>query len=162
MQELLIKKLHNYISENNPDLLLQLEEGGKVTEYLINKMGTVDALLKQLAKGQPAYIIEDACMDVLTQDLKPSRYNYIRNILEEEFENYYLQLKESNTLQFEAINLINYCQSTFEDLVFNEENENNKFLRYAIIGCVNEYLESNKATMKSVSNELQQSTKITG
>ena len=158
MQQLLMQKLHNYISENNPDLLLQLEEGGKVTEYLINKIGTVDALLKQLAKGQPAYIIEDACMDVLTQDLKPSRYNYIRNILEEEFENYYLQLKESGTLQFETINLINYCQSTFEDLLFNEENESNRFLRYAITGCISEYSESNKVSMKNVNHGLQQST----
>ena len=162
MKRLLIEKLHNYISENNPDLLLQLQEDSKVTDYLINKIGTVDALLKQLDKSQPAYIIEDACMDVLTQDLKPSRYNYISIILEEEFENHHLQLKESGTLQFETINLINYCQSTFEDLVFNEENESNRFLRYAIIGCISEYLESNKVSMKNVSDELQQPAKITG
>ncbi len=162
MKRLLIEKLHNYISENNPDLLLQLQEDSKVTDYLINKIGTVDALLQQLDKSQPAYIIEDACMDVLTQDLKPSRYNYISIILEEDFENHHLQLKESGTLQFETINLINYCQSTFEDLVFNEENESNRFLRYAIIGCISEYLESNKVSMKNVSDELQQPAKTTG
>ncbi len=162
MKKILINKLHQYIRENNPDVLVQLEEDGVVTEYLINKIGTVDALLKQLDKSQPAYIIEDACMDVLTQDLKPSRYNYISNILEEEFEIHHLKLKESSTLQFETINLINYCQSTFEDLVFNEENESNRFLRYAIIGCISEYLESNKVSMKNVSDELQQSAKTTG
>jgi hypothetical protein len=162
MKKILINKLHQYIRENNPDVLVQLQEDDVVTEYLINKIGTVDALLTQFCKGQPAYIVEDACMEILTQDLKPSRYNYISNILEEEFENHHLQLKESGTLQFETINLINYCQSTFEDLVFNEENESNRFLRYAITGCISEYLESNKVGMKNVNDGLQQPTKIKG
>ncbi len=144
MKEILINKLHQYIRENNPEVLLQLEEDRKVTEFLFNKVSTVNALLKQMDKGQPAYIIEDSCMDVLTQDLRPSRYNYICTLLEEEFENHHLQLKESGTLQFEAINLINHCQPVFDDLNFNEENENNRFLRYAITGCIREYLESNK------------------
>ena len=144
MQEILMKKLHNYISENNPDLLLQLEEDGKVTEYLSNKVNTVNAFIKQLGEGQPEYIIEDACMGVLMQDLRPSKFNYICSILEEEFEINYRQFKESGILQFEAINLINYCNPVFNDLNFNDENESNNFLRYTIIGCVSEYLESNK------------------
>jgi len=73
MQQALITKLHEYIRENNPDLLLQLEEDGKVTEYLSDKISTVSALIKQTDTGEPAYIIEDACMDVLTHDLRPSK-----------------------------------------------------------------------------------------
>ena len=144
MQEILVNKLHQYIRENNPDMLLQLEEDGKVTEYLTDKVRTVDALINQLDKGQPAYIIEDACMDVLTQDLRPSKYNYISNLLEEEFEPIYQQLKESGVLQFEIINLINDCHQVFDDLKFSEANEDNKFLRYAMLGAIGEYLESNK------------------
>ena len=142
MKEILINKLHEYIKENNPDLLLQLEEDGKVTEYLSGRVSTVNALLNQFDKGQPVYIIEDTCMDILTQDLRPSKYNYINNILEEEFESTYQQLKESATLKFEVINLIHQCQSVFEDLNFSEENEDNRFTRYTIIGCVSEYFES--------------------
>ena len=57
MKEILINKLHEYIKENNPDVLLQLEEDGKVTEYLSDKVSAVNALLNQLDKGQPAYIL---------------------------------------------------------------------------------------------------------
>ena len=32
MQQTLMNKLHEYIRENNPDLLFQLEEDKKVTE----------------------------------------------------------------------------------------------------------------------------------
>ena len=144
MKEILINKLHEYIRENNPDVLLQLEEDSKVTEYLSDKVSTVKALLNQLDKGQPGYIIEDSCMDVMTQDLRPSKYNYIRNILEEEFESTYQQLQQSGTLKFEVINLIHQCQSVFEDLNFSEENEANQFLGYAITGTISEYLENNK------------------
>lgn len=144
MEEILIKKLHEYIRENNPDLLLQLEEDNKVTEYLSNKISTVDALLEQLDKKQPAWIIEEACMDILTQDLRPSKFNYICGILEEEFEATYHQLHESDMLQFEVINLINHCQPVFDTIGFTEENEDNRELQYNIMGAISEYLESNK------------------
>ncbi len=144
MQAILINKLHEYITENNPDILLQLEESGSVTEYLSNKVSTVNALLDQFEKGQPAYIIEEACLNVLIQDLRPSKFNYISTILEEEFADKFQQLQETGVLKFEVINLINYCQSVFEDLNFSEANEDNLFLRYAITGTISEYLESNK------------------
>ena len=158
MQEILISKLHEYIRENNPDLLLQLEEDRKVTEYLTDKINTVSVLIKQIDIGEPAYIIEDACMDVLTQDLRPSKFNYISNLLQEEFESTYKQLQDSGTLKFEVINLINQCQSVFDDLNFSEENEDNRFLRYAITGVVIEYLNTVTSEIENVSNELQQST----
>ena len=141
MQNILINKLHEYIRENNPDLLMLLEEDGRVTEYLFNKVSTVNALLNQLDKRQHAYIIEEACMDLLTQDLRPSKFNYISSILEEEFETTHKQLQESGTLKFELINLISECQPVFEDLNFSEASEDNQFLRYAIAGTIKEYLE---------------------
>ena len=60
MKKILINKLHDYIRENNPDLLFQLEEDKKVTEYLSDKISTVSALIKQSENGKAAYIIEDA------------------------------------------------------------------------------------------------------
>ena len=162
MQNILIHKLHEYIRINNPDLLFQLEEDKKVTEYLSDKLSTVSALIKQTENGKPAYIIEDACMDVLTQDLRPSKFNYICNLLQEEFESTYNQIQESGTLKFEVINLVNQCQSVFADLKFSEENEGNQFLRYAILGTIGEYLESVTSGNENVKDGLQQSTKTEG
>ena len=142
MQEILINKLLEYIRENNPELLIQLEEEDKVAEYLSNKISTIESLLDNWEKGQPAYIIEVACMDILTQDLRPSKFNYICTILEEVFEASYQQLHESGVLQFEVINLINHCQPVFDTIGFTEENEDNWELRYTITGAISEYLES--------------------
>jgi len=156
MQGTLINNLYQYIRANNPDILLDVEETGSVTTYLSDKVSSVDFLYKQLStEGKPAYIIEELCMNFLTQDLKPSRYNYIRNILEAEFELKYNQLIQSGLLLYEVSNMIKYCQSVFDDLNFSEANEDNRFLRYAITGVIKEYLDN--VTSENVSDELQQS-----
>ena len=157
MQGTLINNLYQYIRANNPDILLDLEETGSVKTYLSDKVSSVDYLYKQLStEGKPAYIIEELCMNFLTQDLKPSRYNYIRNLLETEFEINYNQLIESGLLLYEVSNMIKYCQSVFDDLNFSEENEDNRFLRYAITGVIKEYFDN--VVSENVSDELQQST----
>ncbi|MBI1782968.1 MAG: DUF1896 family protein [Sphingobacteriales bacterium] len=156
MQGTLINNLYQYIRANNPDILLNLEETGSVTTYLSDKVSSVDFLYKQLStEGKPAYIIEELCMNFLTQDLKPSRYTYIRSILEAEFELKYKDLIESGLLLYEVSNMIKYCQPVFDDLNFSEANEDNRFLRYAITGVIKEYLDN--VTSENMSDELQQS-----
>ena len=161
MQGTLIKNLYQYIKENNPDVLLELEEGGNTTKYLSDKVSSIDALLKQLSEeGKPPFVIEEICMGILTEDLKPSRYNYILHILESEFGDQYNQFIELGLLPFEISNMIKHCNPVFDDLNFSEENEDNRFLRYAITGVIKEYFDN--VVSENVSDELQQSTETTG
>lgn len=142
MQDILIVKLHQYILENNLDLLITLQEKGSEESYLKEKMSSVDTLVDQLTnENTPAYIIEQRCMDVLTQDLCLSKYNYLASVLEEEFENNYSRLKRNGTLPYEVINLIELCNPLFEIIGFTEGNEDERQLRYAITGAIQEYFE---------------------
>lgn len=152
MKEVLQNKLFEYIRDNNPDLLFELEAQQNVTVWLSEKISGIDNLLNQKL---PGYEMEETCMNELTKNLRPSRYNYILNLLEEEFEEDYNKLLQSGLLQHEIINMINCCNAVFADLNFSEENEDNPFIRYAIIGEVGEYLQSNRE-VETVSNELQQ------
>lgn len=157
MEGTLINNLYKYIKENNPDILMELEEAGNTTRYLSDKVNSVNSLIIQLSgEGKPPYIIEESCMAVLTEDLKPSRYNYILHILESEFEEEYNQFIESGLLLFEISNMIKHCNPVFDDLNFSEENEDNRFLRYAITGVIKEYFDN--VVSENVSDELQQST----
>jgi hypothetical protein len=141
MRELLIQKLLLYMQENNPELLIQLEEESRVKDYLLKKVGMVDSLINEQDDDQPAYILETACMDILTLDLKPSRYQYISKVLEEEFEDYYEKLELAGLIKFEAINLLDSCKQVFDDFGFNTQSEDNWLLRYLIIGSISEYLK---------------------
>ena len=162
MQEVLVSKLLEYIRDNNPDLLFTLEAEDKLRVWLYEKAESVQPLSEQLKKdNQPEYIIIDRCLTEATVELRPSRYNYILNLLEQEFEANYNSLTESGLLQHEIINMIGYCEPVFEDLKFSIENEDNRFIQYAITGMISEYLKSNSEN-ENVSNELQQPTKAEG
>lgn len=141
MQSMLKEKLWAYIVHNNPDLMVSLQEDHSVTRYLEEKIETIMPMVQQLLdEGKPQYIIEELCLNEMTAELKPSRYQYICSVLEEEFPQDYERLKENGTLTYEVINLIEACKGIFSDFDFNEDNEANRYLRYAIIGQVHNYL----------------------
>ncbi len=157
MKEILISRFLEYVRDNNPDLLFALEAEDKLRLWLYSKAESVESLWQQMETDkQPAYIIEETCLNELTRELRPSRYSYILNLLEQEFENDYNMLVKAGLLQHEVVNMIGYCDSVFNDLKFSEENEDNHFIRYAICGALSEYLDSNRVG-ETVSNELQQS-----
>ena len=141
MQNVLMQKLWTYIVHNNPELMLSLQESCSVTGYLEEKVNTVMPMVAQLLdEGRPQYIIEELCFNAMTEELKPSRYQYIRSIIENEFTADYERMKENGTLTYEVVNLIEACKGIFSDFEFNDENEANRHLRYAIIGQVHDYL----------------------
>lgn len=148
MQAILIEKLRSYIINNNPELLIDLQLNFPVTQYLEQKVAAIQPFLAVLlSENKPAYIVEELCLNELTEDLRPSKFNYIRSLLEEEFEPDFLLMKESGTLTYEIINLINACKPAFETLGFTEEKEDDRPLYYAIAGTIQQYLKAdNKIT----------------
>ena len=142
MQEMLIRKLHEYIRDNNPDLLMTLEEENRVSDYLQENVASIDSLINQLlADNNPASAIEERCIEEMTRQLKPSRYNYLKEILEHEFPGEFERFNHTGILQTEIINLITVCDPVFHELNFSEENDNDRYLRYAVTGAVHEYLK---------------------
>ena len=143
MREMLKEKLWTYIVHNNPDLMMNLQQDFSLTNYLEQKVFNIQPLISQLlAENKPGYIIEELGMTELTKDLLPSKFNYIGNILENEFTQDFQRLKESGLLTYEIVNLISESETVFETLGFTEDNEQNRMLSYAIIGTIRQYMES--------------------
>lgn len=145
MEEILITKLHGYIIQSHPDLIITLQQDGEVMSYLKDKVATADDLIDQLqSEEKPSYIIEERCLEFLTKDLWPPRFRYLLSVLEEEFEKDYYSFRENGILTYEVINLIESCAPIFETLGFTSDKEENRDLRYAITGAIKEYLDNNK------------------
>jgi hypothetical protein len=141
MQEILIRKLHDYISDNDPDLFLSLQQENKLTGYLHERVLSVDELINQLTTGnRPSLMIEELCMEELTNSLRPSRFNYLKEILEEEFPKEFERLGQNGILTTELINMVTVCNPVFDELNFSEASEDDRYLRYAIMGAAHEYL----------------------
>jgi hypothetical protein len=159
MHDNLIITLYRYIQKNNPELLADIESNGTATAYLTSKMQSIKNLIAELQqKRVPDYELEEICITQLTADLRPSKYNYILQLMEEDFQHEYNKLLSDGLLQTEAINMVNECRPVFEDLNFSEENESNRFIRYAIIGMIKDYFEC-KSENEIVSNELPRPAK---
>lgn len=160
MRERLTTLLLQYVKQNNPDLLYQMESETVLLEWLAKKISCVSGMWEQMKrKRQPDVMVEEACMEELTKDLRPSRFHYINNILEAEFSADHSRMLNSGVLRYEIINLVNRCQSTFDDLRFAEENEDNRFTRYAITGVIRDYLLDNSVN-ELVSDALQQPAEV--
>ena len=141
MTNSLKNKLHTYLVQNNPDVLVILQGRSNVTSFLEEKVNALGGLPEQLlAEGKPTYIIEEICMDELTKGLRPSRYNYLLSLLENDFQTEYSRWQESGVLTYEIINLLQTCNLVFDSLKFTDENEDDRMLRYAIIGTIRQYL----------------------
>jgi hypothetical protein len=156
MQDVLNQYLYGYIKDNHPDLLFMLEDEGRVTAYLNERLSTVTPLL--LRERVPDYIMEAECLETLTADLKFSKYQYIAAILEEEFAVEFMIFTSLGVLQTEIVNMIVHC---FDGIELNESNEEDNFLRYSIIGAVAEYLDR-KRENETVKYGIQSSEEISG
>jgi hypothetical protein len=137
----LIKQLHNYLLHNHTDLLIGLQEEHRLDHYLKQKVNSIADLLAQLQEEKrPDYVIEALCLEELTRDLRPSRFNFMREVLEAEFEPDYRRMLAGGILTYELINLIGACEPIFEVFFFGEEAKESKGLRLAIIDMVTQYL----------------------
>jgi hypothetical protein len=144
MQEILIKKLHDYIRDNNPDLLLILLEENRLTDYLQENVASINDFTNQLlSENKDSSIIEELCLEELTRTLLPSRFNYLATLLEDEFQHDRDRLEQAGVLTTELINMIAACDPVFEEMEFSAENEDDRYLRYAIMGAIHEYFNVN-------------------
>jgi hypothetical protein len=141
MKKLLTRRLHSYLLENHMDLLIALQEDHRLDAYLDRKVASVkeywDALI---AENRPEYVIEALCMEELTSDLRPSRFEFVRNLLEEQFEKYYRRMLVCGILSYEVINLIGVCEPIFQIYGLTEDADDRKALRQAVAGMIAEYV----------------------
>ena len=143
MEQSLKEKLWAYIMENHPELMFSLQEDYSVRKYLDDKVTALRPQLEQWrAEDLPRYIMEEQALQELIKDLGPSRFHYIRDILETEFTTDFLRLKEAGVLTYEGVNLIEACKEAFEAIGFSAENKESRRLRYAVMGIIAQYLEN--------------------
>ncbi|TAM97119.1 MAG: DUF1896 family protein [Chitinophagaceae bacterium] len=141
MEHLLARKLYDYLCRNSPDIILRLDDKG-MNEFIRSKIENALPLLENLlVQNCPAFIIEELCMDQMTEDLKPSKYHYIVKILEEEFEEKYNGFKETGLLTYEITNMIDRCKEVFEKFRFSVLTEEDRQLYYAVTGIIGAYFE---------------------
>jgi hypothetical protein len=144
MEERLQQLLYAHLVEYHPDVLIGLQGVHSVTGYLLTKTASVCEVWQSLRSKQvPAPFIEEECLRLLIADLWPSRYQYLSTVLDEDFIHASQIWRESGLRTYELINLVAYCAPVFDQHGFNENSEEDRLLRYAIIASIAEYVQGN-------------------
>ena len=129
--------LLGYIKENNPELLLQLEQDDALHTWVMEKIQEVELVLNN---AKPTLLNETQYMEILTADLKPSKFRYVRDLFETEFTNDYERMVEAGTLSYELVNIVSACHQLFDEMPIIEGMEN-PHLDHAVAGVINDYLQ---------------------
>lgn len=143
MKNLLKEKLRKFIEEDHPEMVHQFSPDAPFSTYLDDQVALIEPLLDELqAAGQPDYILEQICFSEMVKDFLPSKYHYIKAVMEEEFPEEFNQLSELGVLKFSILNIIERAQEVFETFEFSQQNQDNRFLRYAMIVEIHDYILS--------------------
>ena len=141
METALKERLWNYIKVHNPELMFDLQETYSVSDYLEKKIAAVLPEAERLLdNGVPMVTVQELCMEEMTEELRPSKFLYIKRVLEEEFPTVFEALTESYMLNYEVLNMMQDCMEIFGKFGFGSDNESTRTLRYAVMGEINHYL----------------------
>ncbi|WP_343748168.1 hypothetical protein [Fluviicola sp.] len=141
METVLKERLWGYIASHNPELMFELQEKYQVTEYLEQKVaGVLPEANGLLDQGVAPVTVQEICLQQLIEELGPSKFLFVKRILEEEFPIAYDALVQSKLLTYEVLNMLDNCGAIFEKFGFDEQSGVQRALRYAIMGEINEYL----------------------
>ncbi|RWU08139.1 hypothetical protein [Pedobacter chitinilyticus] len=141
MKELLKERLHHYIVVNNPELLVRTG-GFSIPQYINDK---VELAMEQLEKHHIARMTNDEMIErymaLMTAELLPSKFNYLKAVIEQEYPREFTALREQGVLTSKVIGIMERCADAFEGFGFSTEAEvDNTKLRHAIIAIVHREL----------------------
>lgn len=135
------EQLWAHIIVHNPDLSEVLDQDYGILNYLEDKVGAVLPLAEQmLAEGRPEHAAIELCMGILTEDLRPSRYEYILLVLTEDFSGDYARFKAEATVRYHALQMTGVCKDIFDNLDFKEENMHSNLVYQSILIGMEGYL----------------------
>lgn len=141
MQNILKEKLWAYIVHSNPDLMFDLQESYSVTQYLDEKItGILPKASELLSQGKSYHAVIEICLDLLTEELKPSRFLFVRSIFREEFPKEYRAFAKEGETTFETLQIMEAAKELFETFGFDSETIKDLRLRHALIVIIHDYL----------------------
>ncbi|MGN6437284.1 MAG: DUF1896 family protein [Agriterribacter sp.] len=146
MEQAILNEFIKVLIKSYPDLLLEVQESGQVNAFIQGKLEAIQPVVESLRNaGQPKYIIEELALDHLISTVGPSRFDYILQVLEEDFAELYSDMQGSGVFTYEAIGILLKVAHVFDELAFNEGNKDDRLLRYAIIGAIQEFINTLKS-----------------
>lgn len=143
MKEKIKESLLGFLQENYPEIVLLFSERGTLSQYLDDRVNLIEPLIDELIQqGDHQQQIIDLSIAELTASFGPSKFNYLKQVMSEEFPQEYEQFEQVGVLRSELTNMIVVCGNAFDAFEFSEQTLDDHFMRHMVIAEMHDYLVS--------------------
>jgi hypothetical protein len=143
IKENLIKLFMAFISENNPDVIVSIGSTGSMKRFVRDKAEVAMDLAKNLKeRGLPESEILDACFESMVKEMKPSRFNFLKDLIQNHFPEKLKRYSETGVMTYEIIQVIESHGHLFEKYRFGETETKNDLLETEFVGILFDRFEN--------------------
>lgn len=145
MEELLLAESHAYLYLDNPEILLkdsQLHCRGGSLNKKVNK--TCTRIKKMIASGFSPDEIIDQSVELITAELRPSRFGYVCAVIASEFPNTFIRWVKTNALTDQVLEVLSACEPVFSLLKFNVRTAEQHSIYTTVTNFIRHYLKNKR------------------
>lgn len=145
MEELLMADYHPYLYLDNPEILIKdslLYSKPRTLKKKVKK--TCDRIREMIALGQPQQEIIDQSVELITSELRPSRFGYVCAVIASEFPKTFLKWVRINQLTDQVLDVLSACEPVFSLLKFNSHTAEQHSIYITISNFIRHYLKRKK------------------
>ncbi|SEJ69685.1 protein of unknown function [Dyadobacter koreensis] len=145
MEELLTADYHPYLYLDNPEILIKdplIYSRPRSLKKKVKK--TCDRIREMIALGQPQQEIIDQSVELITSELRPSRFGYVCAVIASEFPKTFLKWVKINELTDQVLDVLSACEPVFSLLKFNSYTAEQHSIYITISNFIRHYLKRKK------------------
>ncbi|WCT13324.1 hypothetical protein [Mucilaginibacter jinjuensis] len=87
-----------------------------------------------------AYLEEFDEIDSLAEAMPVSPFDFLEDVLEQDFRGHWLRFHEAGIIRYELLNICAVCEATLQEFGWPEADDS-RLLRYAVITAIDDYLQ---------------------
>ena len=142
MEELLLADSHAYFYLENPEILLKDSQIYFQPRGFAKKVDkTCARIRKMICSGLSTDEIIDQSVELITAELRPSRFGYVCAVIASEFPKTFLGWVSTNALKEQVLDVLNACEPVFSLLKFNVRMAEQHSIYRTITNFVRHYLK---------------------
>lgn len=148
MESVLIAEMVRVVVFQYPEIISSFPDNERFDAYLLEQLQILRPIFEEYCQtGIAKTEAMELTMKHWAQILGPSKYNFIEDILEAEFEDAYNDYEQMGLLQLEVMNLADVCSTEFERFGFDAD-DGNRLLYYGIVSRMEEHFKGEAKLIK--------------
>jgi hypothetical protein len=142
MEELFMAESHAYLFLHNPEILIKDSQIFTRPRLLKNKVKqTSDRIMAMIAAGSCRQEIIDQSVELITEELRPSRFGYVCAVIASEFPKTFLRWVRIDELAEQVLDVVNACEPVFCMFKFNSQKTEQHSIYQTVKNFIGHYLK---------------------